>query len=51
MVYLYRMNETYKDNEIVAPLVRQLSCTNNLLLLSKAKAIEEKEFYIKLSIK
>ncbi len=35
----------------VAPLVRQLSSTNNLLILSKAKTIEEKEFYIiKLSI-
>lgn len=39
------------DNKIVAPLVRQLSWTNNLLILSKTKTIEEKEFYIKLSIK
>ncbi|GMQ56419.1 hypothetical protein AN1V17_08120 [Vallitalea sediminicola] len=43
--------EIYKDNETVAPLVRQLSWTNNLLILSKVKTIEGKEFYIKLSIK
>ncbi len=29
----------------------QLTWTNNLIILSKTKAIEEKEFYIKLSIK
>lgn len=51
---LYRMKqfyETYKDEEIVAPLVTQLSWTNNLTILSKAKTIEEKEFYIRLAIK
>jgi predicted nuclease of restriction endonuclease-like (RecB) superfamily len=51
---LYRMKqfyETYKDNEIVAPLVGQLSWTNNLMILSKAKTVEEREFYIRLCIK
>lgn len=51
---LYRMKqfyETYKDEEIVAPLVTQLSWTNNLMILSKAKTIEEKEFYIRIAIK
>lgn len=51
---LYRMKqfyETYKNNEIVAPLVIQLSWTNNLMILSKVKTIEEKEFYVRLSIK
>lgn len=43
--------ETYCNNEIVSPLVTQFSWTNNLMILSKAKNIEEKEFYIKLSIK
>lgn len=43
--------ETYVDNEIVSPLVTQLSWTNNLIILSKVKSIEEKEFYIKLAIK
>lgn len=51
---LYRMiqfYETYKDNEIVSPLVTQISWTNNLMILSSTSSIEEKEFYIKLCIR
>ena len=51
---LYRMRqfyETYKDNEFVSPLVTQISWTNHLLILSGAKTIEEKEFYIGLCAK
>ncbi len=51
---LYRMKqfyETYKDNEKLAPVVRELSWTHNLLILSKTKSLEEKEFYLNLSIK
>jgi len=51
---LYRMKqffETYNDFEFVSPLVTQISWTNNLLILSGTKSIEEKEFYIKLCIK
>ena len=51
---LYRMiqfYDTYRDNEIVSPLVTQLSWTNNLLILQGTKTIEEKEFYIRLCIK
>lgn len=51
---IYRMKqfyETYKDNLIVSPLVRQISWTNNLNILSSTKTIEEKEFYIRLCIK
>lgn len=40
-----------KDNEIVAPLVRQISWTNNILILGATKTMEEKEFYIKMCIK
>ena len=50
-VGLYRMMQfydTYKDNEIVAPLVRQISWTNNLIIFSHKSTIEEKEFYIRL---
>ena len=43
--------ETYKDNEIVSPLVTQISWTNNLLILSGTSSMEEKEFYIKMCIK
>lgn len=39
--------ETYKDNEIVAPLVRQISWTHNVMILGATNSIEEKEFYIK----
>lgn len=51
---LYRMiqfYETYKDHEIVAPLVRQISWTNNIIIFSHPSTIEEKEFYIRLCIK
>ncbi len=51
---LYRMKqfyEAYADNQIVSPLVTQLSWTNNLLILSKTKTAEEREFYIRLSIR
>lgn len=33
---IYRMKqfyETYKDNEIIAPLVRQISWTHNVMIL------------------
>ena len=51
---LYRMKkfyETYKDNEIVLPLVSQISWTNHLLIMSGCKTDEEREFYIRLCIK
>jgi len=51
---LYRMKqfyEAYHDNEIVSPLVTQLSWTHNLIILSKTKTDQEREFYIKLAIK
>lgn len=51
---LYRMKqfyETYKDNEIVTPLVTQISWTNHLLILSGCKNDTEREFYIRLCIK
>lgn len=43
--------ETYKDNEIVSPLVSQISWTNHLLIMSGCKTDEEREFYIRLCIK
>ena len=51
---IYRMKqfyETYKDNAIVSPMVTQISWTNNLLILSGTKTMEEKEFYIRMCIK
>lgn len=43
--------ETYKDSEIVAPLVRQISWSHNVMILGATNSIEEKEFYIRMCIK
>ena len=51
---IYRMKQFYElycNNEIVAPLVRQISWSNNILIMSRAKSKEEREFYIKMCIK
>lgn len=51
---LYRMKqffELYDGNEIVSPLVTQLSWTNHLLIMSGCKSDEEREFYMRLAIK
>jgi len=51
---LYRMKqfyETYKDDEIVSALLTQLSWTNHLLIMSKAKTKEERDFYVALAAK
>ncbi len=51
---IYRMKqfyELYKDDEIVAPLARQLSWSNNILIMSGTKSREEREFYIKMTLK
>jgi predicted nuclease of restriction endonuclease-like (RecB) superfamily len=42
--------ETYRDNEILSSMLRELSWTNNLLIISRAKTDEEKFFYMKLAI-
>jgi predicted nuclease of restriction endonuclease-like (RecB) superfamily len=51
---LWRMKqfyETYRDKSILSPLVTELTWTNNLLILSSTKTDEEREFYLRLSIK
>ena len=40
--------ETYKDFPKLSPLVREISWTNNLLIFSRCRTIEEMEFYLKL---
>jgi predicted nuclease of restriction endonuclease-like (RecB) superfamily len=50
---LFRMKqfyETYEDNEIVAPLVRQLSWTHNFIIFGQCKLPEEREFYLRHAI-
>lgn len=51
---LFRMRqfyETYQDDQIVSPLVRQLPWTHNLIILSQSKHAEEREFYLRMAIK
>ena len=51
---LYRMKqfyETYADDEFVSALLTQISWTNHLAIMSKAKTVEERHFYITLCIK
>ncbi len=50
---LFRMRQfylTYRDHEIVAPLVRQLPWSHHLLIMGRSKREEEREFYIRLAI-
>ncbi|MBQ5661075.1 MAG: DUF1016 family protein [Lachnospiraceae bacterium] len=42
--------ETYCDNEKLSPLVREISWTNNLLIMSGCKTDEAREFYLRLCI-
>ena len=42
--------ETYKDSQILSTVLRELSWSNNLLVMSRAKNDEERIFYIKLAI-
>ncbi len=50
---LFRMRqfyETYQNDQIVSPLVRQLPWTHNLTILSRSKRPEEREFYLKMAV-
>ena len=49
---LFRMRqfyETYRGDEIVSPLVRQLPWTHNLIILSQSKRAEERVFYLRMA--
>ena len=50
---LFRMRQffdTYRGEPKVAALLRQLPWTHNLLILSKCKRVEEREFYLRLAV-
>ena len=50
---LFRMRqfyETYRDDPIVSPLVRQLPWSHHLTILGQSKRREEREFYLRLAI-
>ena len=51
---LFRMRqfyETYRRDPKVSPLVTQLPWTHNLLILSRCKQAEEREFYLRLALR
>ncbi|MCL2483047.1 MAG: PDDEXK nuclease domain-containing protein [Propionibacteriaceae bacterium] len=41
--------ETYQGSEKLSPLVREISWTNNLLIMMSAKSDEAREFYLRLA--
>lgn len=50
---LWRMmqfHETYRGRPKLAPLVRELSWTHNLLIMSRSKQDAEREFYLRLCV-
>ncbi len=50
---IWRMRQfyhCYKDHTKLSPLVREISWTHNLLIFSRCESIEEKEFYLRLTI-
>ena len=50
---LFRMRqfyETYRNDEKLSALPRQLSWTHNLIILSQSKREEEREFYLQMAI-
>lgn len=42
--------ETYSEFPKLSPLVTELSCTNNLIILSRTSDEKEREFYLRLAI-
>lgn len=51
---LWRMKqfyETYHDFPKLSALLREISWTNNLTIMSRAKSMEEREFYLRLCIR
>src|SRR5574344_2845303 len=51
---LWRMKqfyETYAENEKLSTLLREISWSNNTTIISRSKSAEEREFYIRLTIK
>ena len=51
---LWRMRqfyETYSATPIVSALLRQLTWTNNMLILSRSKREEEREFYLRTAVR
>jgi predicted nuclease of restriction endonuclease-like (RecB) superfamily len=51
---LWRMSqffEAYRGKRKLAPVVRELSWTHNLLIMSRCKGLQEREFYLRMAIR
>ncbi len=49
---LWRMKQFYElycQNEKLSPLVREIGWTHHLIIVSKSKSMEEREFYLKMA--
>lgn len=44
-----RFYETYRDTPKLSALLREISWTNNLTIMSRAKTMEEREFYLNMT--
>ncbi len=51
LLRMRKLYETYREAPIVAPLVRQLTWTHNLIILEQSKRPEEREFYLRSAVK
>ena len=49
--YMKKFYSIYRDKPILQTLSGEISWTNNVIILDKTKTMEEKEFYLKMSIK
>ena len=50
LVRMRQFYETYRTEEKVAPLARQLSWSHNLIIFSQSKRPEEREFYLRMAV-
>lgn len=50
LLRMRQFHDTYRGDEKVAALLRQLPWTHNLLILSKSKRSEEREFYLRMAV-
>jgi predicted nuclease of restriction endonuclease-like (RecB) superfamily len=51
---LWRMKqfyETYKDSPKLSTLLREISWTNNLAIFSRCRSVDEREFYLKATVR
>lgn len=45
---MHNFNLTYRDSEKLAPLVREISWSNNIIIMEKCKDVLQREFYIQM---